>query len=57
MYGLFSFISITLAAVINMKISYNWLGQYINVEHSPEETAKLLTDCGLEVEAIETWHP
>lgn len=36
-----------------MKISYNWLKQYIDLKISPEETAALLTGCGLEVENIE----
>ena len=36
-----------------MKISFNWLKEYVNFELSPEETAKYLTDCGLEVEGIE----
>jgi phenylalanyl-tRNA synthetase beta chain len=36
-----------------MKISYNWLKQYIDLKLSPDETAALLTDCGLEVESIE----
>lgn len=36
-----------------MKISYNWLKQYIDLKTSPEETAALLTGCGLEVESIE----
>lgn len=36
-----------------MKISYNWLRQYINLDVSPERTAELLTDCGLEVESVE----
>jgi phenylalanyl-tRNA synthetase beta chain len=34
-----------------MKISYNWLKQYISPIPSPEETARLLTDTGLEVES------
>ncbi len=38
-----------------MKISYNWLKQYINTDVSPEEISKLLTDCGLEVESMETF--
>ncbi len=33
-----------------MKISYNWLKQFINLEAKAEETAELLTDLGLEVE-------
>lgn len=37
-----------------MKISYNWLKQYINVDLEPNKVAQLLTDTGLEVEGIET---
>jgi phenylalanyl-tRNA synthetase beta chain len=36
-----------------MKISYNWLKQYIALDISPEKTGELLTDCGLEVESVE----
>lgn len=36
-----------------MKISYNWLKEYINIDLNPNEVAKLLTDTGLEVEGIE----
>jgi phenylalanyl-tRNA synthetase beta chain len=36
-----------------MKISFNWLKQYINFDLSPEETGIYLTNCGLEVEIIE----
>lgn len=35
-----------------MQISYNWLKQFIKLDISPEETAELLTDLGLEVEGI-----
>ncbi|MCH2490837.1 MAG: phenylalanine--tRNA ligase subunit beta [Flavobacteriales bacterium] len=35
-----------------MNISYNWLKQFINLDWSPEKTAELLTDLGLEVEGI-----
>src|SRR5213078_2942584 len=38
-----------------MKISYNWLKQYLNIDLPPEEVARLLTDCGLEVEGIESF--
>lgn len=38
-----------------MNISYNWLKDYINVDLKPEEVAPILTDIGLEVEAIETY--
>lgn len=36
-----------------MKISYNWLKQYVSIDHSPEEIARILTDTGLEVEKFE----
>ena len=35
-----------------MKISYNWLKQFINLPYDPEKTGFLLTDLGLEVEGI-----
>ncbi|MBU8893944.1 MAG: phenylalanine--tRNA ligase subunit beta [Bacteroidales bacterium] len=36
-----------------MKISYNWLKNYIDTDLSVEEVSKILTDTGLEVEGIE----
>jgi len=36
-----------------MKISYNWLKQFIKTDWTPEKTGELLTDLGLEVEGIE----
>jgi len=36
-----------------MKISYNWLKQYIDFETSPEDLSSILTDIGLEVEGME----
>jgi phenylalanyl-tRNA synthetase beta chain len=36
-----------------MKISYNWLKEYVKISLPPVEVARILTDCGLEVEAIE----
>ncbi len=36
-----------------MKISFNWLREYIPVELSPAETARILTNTGLEVEGME----
>ncbi|MFH1159355.1 MAG: phenylalanine--tRNA ligase subunit beta [bacterium] len=39
-----------------MKISYNWLKQYINLNLPPESVAEMLTGCGLEVESMEPWH-
>lgn len=38
-----------------MKISHNWLKQFIKISKTPEETGELLTDLGLEVEGIETF--
>ena len=35
-----------------MKISYNWLKEFINLKLSPEETAEKLTLIGLEVEEV-----
>lgn len=36
-----------------MKISYNWLKEYIKTDLSAEEVAKILTSTGLEVEGLE----
>ncbi len=36
-----------------MKISFNWLQEYISTSQSPEELADILTNIGLEVEGIE----
>ncbi len=38
-----------------MKISYNWLKQFVNIDWTPEQTSELLTDLGLEVEGIQTF--
>ncbi|NAY90752.1 phenylalanine--tRNA ligase subunit beta [Muricauda sp. JGD-17] len=35
-----------------MKISYNWLKQFINLDWDSQKVAELLTDLGLEVEGI-----
>tara|TARA_R110002012_G_scaffold322096_1_gene555343 strand:+ start:27942 stop:30368 length:2427 start_codon:yes stop_codon:yes gene_type:complete len=35
-----------------MKISYNWLKQFLQINWEAEKTAELLTDLGLEVEGI-----
>ena len=32
-----------------MKISYNWLKQFINIDWNSQKTGELLTDLGLEV--------
>ncbi len=36
-----------------MKISYNWLKEYLNIDLPASEVAVLLTNCGLEVESAE----
>ncbi|MEH6308138.1 phenylalanine--tRNA ligase subunit beta [Olivibacter sp. CPCC 100613] len=36
-----------------MKISYNWLKQFISTDKSPNELSQILTDIGLEVEGVE----
>lgn len=36
-----------------MKISYNWLKQYIHAELTPERASEVLTSIGLEVESLE----
>ncbi len=36
-----------------MKISYNWLKNYVDTNLSPEDLGKILTDTGLEVESIQ----
>lgn len=38
-----------------MKISYNWLKQFIKIDWKSDETAALLTDLGLEVEVVENY--
>ncbi len=38
-----------------MKISYNWLKQFINTDWDAEKTGELLTDLGLEIEGIERY--
>src|ERR1700751_1044823 len=35
-----------------MKISYNWLKKYIDLNESPQQIADLLTSSGLEVESL-----
>lgn len=38
-----------------MKISYNWLKQFIDIDWTAEKTGELLTDLGLEIEGIDTY--
>lgn len=38
-----------------MKISYNWLKQYVDIQETPEALSKILINLGLEVEGMERW--
>lgn len=38
-----------------MKISYNWLKDYINIDYDAVKVAEMLTAVGLEVEGVENW--
>lgn len=38
-----------------MKISYNWLKQYVPTDLTPREISEILTNTGLEVEAVESF--
>src|SRR4051812_45857888 len=38
-----------------MTISYHWLKEYIDLPESPEETGKILTSTGLEVESVKAF--
>jgi phenylalanyl-tRNA synthetase beta chain len=40
-----------------MKISYNWLKQFIQIDKTPQELSLILTDIGLEVESVEQVQP
>src|SRR5665213_2156932 len=39
----------------SMKISYNWLADYLKTNLSAQQIGAKLTDCGLEVESIENF--
>src|SRR5690606_28998795 len=39
-----------------MRISYNWLKNFIQIDKTPEELSLILTDIGLEVESLEVEH-
>ncbi len=38
-----------------MKISYNWLKKFIDIDIPVDELSAMLTDCGLEVESLEEY--
>ena len=35
-----------------MKISYNWIKQFLKIDLPPEQVSEILTDLGLEVEGL-----
>lgn len=41
--------------ILQMKISYNWLKQFIKIDWEAQKTGELLTDLGLEVEGIDNF--
>ena len=40
---------------ITMKISYNWIKQFLKIDSTSEDVASMLTDLGLEVEIVEKY--
>ena len=38
-----------------MKISYNWVKEYLKIDLEPSQVSKILTDIGLEIEGMEEW--
>ncbi|RQO71364.1 phenylalanine--tRNA ligase subunit beta [Pedobacter sp. KBW01] len=40
-----------------MKISYNWLKQFVQIDKTPQELSLILTNVGLEVESVEEVQP
>ncbi|WP_421944506.1 phenylalanine--tRNA ligase subunit beta [Pedobacter sp.] len=40
-----------------MKISYNWLKQFIQIDKTPQELSLILTNVGLEVESVDKVQP
>ncbi len=41
--------------IFTMKISYNWIKQYLDIDNNPAELSEILTNIGLEVEGMEDW--
>ena len=38
-----------------MKISYNWINEYLKIDLEPAQVAEILTGIGLEIEGMEEW--
>lgn len=43
--------------ILQMKISYNWLKQFVQIDKTPQELSLILTNVGLEVESVEKVQP
>jgi phenylalanyl-tRNA synthetase beta chain len=52
-----NFISLRFILSNIMKISYNWLKQFIQTDKTPQELSLILTDIGLEVESVDKVQP
>ena len=46
-------LSLSFDKISKMKISYNWLKNFVEFDKTPEELSLILTDIGLEVESLE----
>ena len=44
-------------SAIIMRISWNWLRQYIDTDLTPQQAANVLTSTGLETESVELFEP
>ena len=38
-----------------MKISYNWIKDYLKIDLEPDRVSEILTAIGLEIEGMEEW--
>ena len=45
----------TISDTFKMKISYNWIKDYLKIDLDPHKVAEILTDIGLEIEGAEEW--
>lgn len=46
---------LTICATKTMKISYNWLKEYLPIDLEPKRLAEIFTDIGLEVESVDEY--
>ena len=43
----------TISEIFKMKISYNWIKDYLKIDLDPHKVAEILTGIGLEIEGSE----